>query len=262
MVGQITGLDAPAALTTDASRNLYIGEETGNVLVYAPPYTASPKLVLDDSNDDPYAISVSRQGIVAVANVCSLTPSGQCNINSGSVIFYAKNTTKACATVADPATLGYYNGDAFADNGRLYVTGYLPGSEGYYAVGEIKGGCQAKRITLLAKSGMVAYGTIKINKANQIAIVYYGTSPETLYTYDPPKHGSLGNPVSSTPLVGTTAASFTFLASGSDVYTADYSNSGIGSSSEYDYPVGGMAEKTIAVGGLPVDVAVTPPLVP
>jgi len=71
MVGQITGL-SPEGLATDAARNLYIAN-TGymNILIYAPPYL-TVTLTLGDGNNIPRAVAVSRKGLVAVANVCTL----------------------------------------------------------------------------------------------------------------------------------------------------------------------------------------------
>ena len=50
---------------------------------------------------------------------------------------------------------------------------------------------------------------------------------------------------------------FAFLASGAKLYLADFCD---GVASEYDYPAGGAAEKTITVeANEPASVAVTPP---
>ena len=193
MVGQITGLHTPFSLAADASKNLYIGEaptapsEKADVLVYAPPYTGAPKLTLDDANYEPSDISVSPKGVVAVANSCAQNASG-CIPNSGNVTFYPKNSNTACAVIAAPATFGSVDYNAFADNGTLYVTGGAgTPSSLVFEVGEIKGGCKAKKITVLAQSTSILYSPIRINKANQIAIIEYGCCPPgVLYTYDPP----------------------------------------------------------------------------
>jgi hypothetical protein len=60
---------------------------------------------------------------------------------------------------------------------------------------------------------------------------------------------------------GSFPVSFAFLASGADFYTAQAPGSN-GFANEYDFPAGGTPENTITVGGGPVGVAVTPPLVP
>jgi DNA-binding beta-propeller fold protein YncE len=65
--------------------------------------------------------------------------------------------------------------------------------------------------------------------------------------------------VALTPLTGaTTPLGYALLASGRDLYVAD--SGGSGSAEEYKYTGIGSATNTIAVGGQPIGVAVTPPI--
>ncbi len=76
-----------------------------------------------------------------------------------------------------------------------------------------------------------------------------------------PKRGSLGSPVAYVHLVTPAlVVDFAFSASNDHVYTAEQGDGGLGNT--YDFPSGGMPVKTITLGGSPVSVAVTPPLVP
>jgi hypothetical protein len=109
MVGQITGL-SPEGLATDAARNLYIAN-TGymNILIYAPPYL-TVKLTLGDGDNIPRAVAVSRKGLVAVANLCTLSNRSG---NTGSVSFFAKGSTTACTTVADATNFAHMQNATF-----------------------------------------------------------------------------------------------------------------------------------------------------
>jgi hypothetical protein len=254
MVGQITGLLAPNGITTDAAANLYVPNDGGsNVLVYAPPYSGPPALTLRDPAFHPTDAAVSRQGVVAVANVC---PTSNCAAGPGNVRFYARKANRPCATVTDATNFASVDFDAFDDAGNLYINGFSAASK--VTVGEVSGGCRAKKITLLTTKNTLVYpGGIQIDKLRRIAIQ---NGSAEIDTYRAPVRGALGKPVLRIPLANSFAVDFAFLASGGDLYTAEQSNPGV--SSEYDYPAGGAAERTISVGGRPLGVAVTPPLLP
>jgi hypothetical protein len=259
MVGQIAGLNGAFGLATDEARNVYIvsNGNSGEVLVYAPPYTNAPKLTLDDSDTFPFGVAVSHRGVVGVANTCS-APS--CPTGSANVSFFAKNSTTACATVADPTNFAIVFYDAFDHNGNLYIAGFDPSFNP--VVGEVAGGCNATTITRLATTNTLGFPSgIQVDKADRIAILNGVGSTNVIDTYDAPRNGSLGNPVSTTPLTTTSVPiAFAFLALGCDVYTAEQGNGGV--ANEYPFPVGGTPEKTITVGGSPQGVAVAPALVP
>jgi hypothetical protein len=259
MVGQITGLNGAYGLATDTGGHLYVATNDPDVRVYAPPYTQAPTL-LNVPGYDPNDIAISTLGVIGTANFCN-APS--CANGTGSVTFFAKNSPTPCATFADPTNFAEVFYDAFDDKGNLYITGLNAANS--VVVGKVKGGCAAKKITLLTTTndlGKGYAGGIQVDKADRIAILAIDeTDNSVIDTYNPPKKGSLGSPVSTTPLTSPdVAVTFAFLASGHDFYTAEEGSSG--RSSEYDYPVGGAAENTIAVGLSPSGVAVTPPLVP
>jgi hypothetical protein len=268
-VGQIA---TPATLYTqnlgtDASGNLYVPisfpppTEASDVLVYAPPYSKAPRELPDPGG---YAadVAISPQGVVAVANACNAS----CAAGSGSVTFYAKNATRPCATVSDAP----YNvdSDAFDGSGNLYVRAdeFPPSRQA--TIGEITGGCNATTVTELTTANSIETpetNGIKVDKAGRIAVLTTaGPYYDNIDTYDPPISGSLGSPVSVTPV--TTPAyphHFAFLASGKYFYTAETQFGGL--ANEYRYSVGpasGKAINSITVGGGPYGVAVTPPLIP
>ena len=255
MVGQVTGLSFPQGIATDTRRDLYIANSnTSNVLIYAPPYTGSPKLILDDAGYYPQDVAISKKGLVAVVNITCTTSS--CSLNSGSIVFYPANSTKPCLTLAAPNLLLPESG-AFDEKGNLYVA-----SLSQYPIAEVKGGCNSKKITTLTTANnLKAVYSIQIDKADQIVVLDSGA--DTVYAYNPPHKGALGSPVSTTPL--TTSGSFpyalAFLASGTDFYATQLPGSN-GFANEYDFPAGGTPEKSITVGGGPIGIAVTPPLIP
>jgi hypothetical protein len=266
MVGQITGLNAPVLLATDAARNLYVADYYGSTVpVYAANYTKTPKLILDDTGNFPFGVAVSTQGLVGVVNQCT-APS--CPSNSSSVSFFSKNATTPCATIAVPASYAF--GGAFDDKGNFYFDGANSASTAS-VIGQIIGGCKAKGSRVLTTTNTIAFATsMQIDKADRLAILDKGagtTCTCAIYTYNLPKRGSLGEPVSTTPLTGgqqpvSVELAFAFRASGRDLF-ADF----IGKYSaifEYAYPAGGDPEKTLMLPAQanPGGVAVTPPLLP
>jgi hypothetical protein len=75
---------------------------------------------------------------------------------------------------------------------------------------------------------------VQVDKAGRIAFLALDSA--IIYTYNAPKHGSLGAPVSTTTLgTGGGGFSFAFLASGRDLY-ANIDNSNSSGAYEYAYP--------------------------
>jgi hypothetical protein len=275
-VGQITGLaGAGTFLATDTSGSLYSGNygfSSSSVTVYAPPYTDGPKLTITGRVNGP--IAVSRQGTVAVEG-CTIPSGSKCDEG---VLFYAAGSTTPCASVRFD-TSAFPNvgiGAAFDHQGNLYAASAGTGSEAPLTVDRIDGGCDAKKGRVFTTANSVVYaGGLEVAKAGRIAIlVAIGTDPYTavIYAYDPPKKGSLGNPVSSTSLPGSVTGPnddisglFAFQASGRRLWAGyDYVGSSYAAAvNEFSYP-GGTPQKNIlgpaesGIGG----VAVTPALVP
>ncbi len=276
MVGQITGpAGAGTYLATDAAANLYSGNygfSSTSVTVYAPPYTDPPKLTITGRFNGP--IAVSRQGTVAVVG-CTIPSGSQCDEG---VLFYPAGSTTLCARVRFDAS-AFPNvgiGAAFDHEGNLYAASAGAASEAPLTVDRIDGGCKAKKGRVFTTANSVVFaGGLEVAKASRIAIlVALGTFPYTavIDTYDPPKKGSLGTPVSTTSLPGTVNGSgenvsglFAFHASGRRLWAGyNYVGSSYAAAVyEFSYP-GGTPQKTImgppesSIGG----VAVTPVLVP
>lgn len=253
-VGWITGLSVPTDLATDAARNLYVSlgggfSGTTELVVYAPPYTKKPTLTLA-LGEYPFGVAVSPQGVVAVTGCTSSSCGGL------GVTFYALGSSVPCATVVTYPQMnpGYA---AFDDKGNLYIDGNDASNN--QVVGEIAGGCDATSMILLTTGNTIGLAAgVQVNQKGRIAILD-ASSSAAIYTYLPPQNGSLGNPVSTTPLTSSPSAlAFTFLASGRSIWVADAN----GRASNYDYPNGGGSEQTIIGSGYPSGIAVTPPLVP
>jgi hypothetical protein len=270
MVGQIT---VPSSLdvATDAEGNLYsanVSFSSTSVTVYAPPYTKGPKLTLNGRTSFP--IAVSRRGTVAIFG-CTIPSGTQCG--SG-FLFYAAGSTTPCATVlVDASTFPGVFGAAFDGKVNLYFDSPGSGTEAPLPVGRISGGCNANKVETFTTANTTAYaGGIKVDRAGRIAILTAAaTSPYmvAIDTYDPPKKGSLGSPVSTTPLPGTlvsNSGSFAYQASGRGFWTGEeqLGASYASGASEFAYPAGGSPKKTVT--GAPKSqaygVAVTPALVP
>jgi hypothetical protein len=254
-VGQITGLTEPQGITTDKKGDLYVANtNSSNVLVYAPPYTGKPELTITDAREFPADVAVSSTGVVAVTNICN-APS--CLVSTGNVAIYAKGATKSCATVSDPVfNFAQVMFAAYDKSGGLYIDGLNSGYQTSF--GLVTGGCAATGITDLSAVYTVGFpGGIQIDMAGRIA--FADPVRQQIATFDPPVNDAFGAPVTTTPLTGASSPlGFALLASGTDLYVADAGGSGL--AEEYQYTAGGSAINTIAAGGQPIGVAVTPPL--
>ncbi len=163
-------------------------------------------------------------------------------------------------------------GAAFDRKGNLYVNNGGSATDAPLTVGKIRGGCKAKKTETFTTANAIAYaGDLKVDKAGRIAIfVALGTYPYTIAidTYDPPKNGTLGNPVSTTSLpvtLNTTSGTFALQASGRGLWTGYYgAPSYVGGAYKVAYPAGGTPQKTIlgpsdaATDGVAVTPALTP----
>ncbi len=250
--GQITaGLNRPTGLATDVAGNLYVANDSSseNVQVYAAPYAKGPTLTLNNAGYIPQRVAVSSAGVVAVSDYCA---NSSCS-SEYSVVFFAKNSTTPCTAVPIP-TPDIGDALAFDHQGNIFIGGQAASFKGF--LGEIKGGCKAKRMKPLTTTNTIGeIYAIQIDKANDIAIL--DPSGKYIYTYSHPRKGSLGSPISTTNLDGSEPTfAFTFLASGASIWTVSE-----GVSYEYDYPAGGMPKASINESKA-VDVAVTPVLVP
>jgi DNA-binding beta-propeller fold protein YncE len=255
MAGQITGLTQPQGITTDKKGDLYVANtNSSNVLVYAPPYTGAPKMTISDAHEFPADVAVSSAGVVAVTNICNAP---KCQLDTGNVVLYAKGSSKSCATVSDSAfNFTRVMFAEFDSSGVLYIDGMNGGYQTSF--GLVTGGCGATGITNLGYVYTVSFpGGMQIDKAGDIA--FCDQVNQVVDTFAPPVGSAFGSPVSTTPLTGSISPlGIALLASGTNLYAADPGGSGL--AEEYKYTAGGAAENTIAVGGQPIGIAVTPPL--
>lgn len=241
--------DQPESLTTDATGALYVAlTDRSAVALFARP--ANGKYVLlSDSGNYPVAAAVAPKSLlVAVANI--LSTSG----GPGSVSFYERGKTKACANVSDATNFARVYFEAFDANGNLFVDG--ASAAGRTTVGEIAGGCGAKKIQPLVLKGVTLQfpGGVAVNVKNQIVVG--DQQAGVLYTFAQPKGGSLGKPLATTPLRSGGTVGFALTKNGTDLWAA----SGYPGISEYAYPAGGTPVKSLAVGygGIAVTPAETP----
>jgi hypothetical protein len=267
-------VNGPEGLAVDVSQNLYVTDVAdSDVLVYPPPYTTVSK-TLSDAGYRPVGVAVDGQGNVAVTSVESNS------YGPGSVALYAKGATSPTKTiVAD----GNFAGDfycAFDAKGNLYLDS--KNGSGPFEAGEVVGGVNGKTVTPLTTENLLQYpGGMQVSKGGKIAILNQGngsTAP-VIYTYNPPKKGSLGSPVMTTTLsAGNDAIAFAFQGKGDRyVLTADTFFSvpnqrgmrsnhedPIGQTQLFDYPTGGSAQKLLRLNldATLVGVAVSPAVIP
>jgi hypothetical protein len=246
-LGQITGFGQPAGLATDANGNLYVADFVNSqVLVYAPPYTKTPK-TLSDPGFNPLGVAVIAIGgttYVGVANYSSV------NSGQGSFIVYKNGKARKpilSSLIFNAFFLGFdANRNIFADGVDMnhnFVAGKIGNA--------ISGGKTFKALT--TGNSIPFPGGVQVTTKGKIAID--DQFADSIFTYNPPRNGSLGNPIRTTPLNDSVqAVSFAFNSTDQAVWTTDRT----GAALKYAYPAGGSALTTILVSGAPIGIAVFP----
>jgi hypothetical protein len=235
---QITGFSYPEGLAGDESGNIYVNN-TGVSAIKI--YTAGLKTLvatLSDPSYYPSGISVSKNGIVGVANIAG-TSGGP-----GSVVFYAKGATTPCTTVTNATWHGEYFA-AFDGKGNLYVDGL--DANGNTLIGVVTGGCKATKITTLGGAKIAYPGGLQISSKGDILIDDQQATPSTVYTYAPPLKNVFAKPVATTPLTGTSdAVAISLDSTSKNLYEA---NATAADAQVFSYPAGGKALKTFTPAG-------------
>lgn len=250
VVATLTGFSEPQGLASTKAGSFYIAN-TGDSNI--PLYSSAFKLTatLKDPNQYPAGVSYDETtGVVGVTNIISTSD------GPGTVSFYAKGKTTPCKTVGN-SDWGRVYFAAFNAKGVLFVDG--EDTSGNVLVGEVTGGCNAKTITTLKTSNAIEFpGGVQVTKSGDIAID--DQEGYAVYTYKPPVKGSLGTPVSTTPLSGASdPVTYAFTSTEKDLWTAD---AGLEAAEEYAYTAGGSPVKADTGLSEPIGVAVTPVEVP
>jgi len=252
-LAQLTGFSEPQGLATDVKNNLYVADTNNSqILVYAPPYTKKPKK-LADPGYYPAGVSVLTLGgatYVAVSNICSAP---DCT-RGGFKIF--KNGVGQKAFKSSAIYRVYFL--AFDATGNVYADGQ--DSDGNLVVGELANATRGGKTFKALKTGNAIDfpGGVQVTTTGKIAIG--DQDGAAIYTYNTPKHGSLGNPIKTTGLTGSgDAVTFAFTSTNKDLWIADAFNEAL---LEFKYPKGGSALHSISVGGETIGVALVPAQVP
>lgn len=248
-LAQLTGFSQPQGLATDAKGNLYVVDTNNSqVLVYAPPYKKAPKKLMDPGYYPAgvAVLTVGKTTYVGVTNICSAP-----NCTQGGFIVYKNGKSKGAFQSSSMYRAYFCDFDA---KGNLYVDG--TNSSGSVTVGEIPNAIKGKTtFNVLTTGNSITFpGGVQVSSKGKIAID--DQSGFAIYTYNPPKHGSLGNPIATTSLSGVSdPVEFAFTKDNKDLWTGDYPNS---LADEFAYPAGGSAvtswSATYALG-----IAVVPP---
>jgi hypothetical protein len=253
-LAQLTGFSQPQGLATDAKGNLYVADTNNSqILVFKPPYNKAPKK-LADPGYFPAGVNVVTIGTttyVGVTNICSAP-----NCTQGGFIVYKNGKSKGAFQSSSIYRVYFCGFDA---KGNLYADG--TDSNGVVTVGEVaKATRGGTTFATLTTGNTISFpGGVEVTTKGKIAID--DQLAASVFTYNPPKNGSLGNPIKTTSLTGSgDAVTFAFTSNNKDLWTADAANA---DSAEFAYPAGGSALKTIPVsGGLPIGAAVVPAELP
>jgi sugar lactone lactonase YvrE len=264
-------VDGPEGVAVDARHNLYVVNAAGpNVLVYDPPYNGVAK-TLSDAGNVPVGVAVDRNGNVAVTSV------GSPSIGPGGIVFYSKGATSPTNTIAANGT---FAGDfycAFDANGNLYLDS--ENGSGPFEAGEVVGGITGTSVTPLTTANLVRFpGGMQVTKSGRIAILDQGSAsgPATIYAYNPPSGGSLGNPVATTTLSasnnavafafegrndGSVLTADTYLAAPKSKFVKPDQEDQIGQTQLFKYPAGGNATESVRLpyNAILAGVAANPP---
>jgi hypothetical protein len=234
-------------LASDVKGNLYVADEgNSRIQIYSPGFKGKPT-TLSDPGQYPNSVAAFEGG-KSVAAVNQYTTS----YGPGSITIYTNGV--AGAPITNPK-ISQALFAAFDARGNLYVD-FSPKSGACPCIGRIanatKGGA---KLTLLTTSNSVSPAGIQITNTGKIAILDYGN---TVYTYNPPSHGSLGSPVATTVLEGVgTSGAFAFTRDMKDLYTVNYNDDG--TVYEYAYPAGGASVSSFgSSGSYPFGVAIFP----
>jgi|SRR5271169_2162432 len=250
LIGQLNGFFEPQGLASDRAGNLYVADTANSrIQIYAKGFT-SPPTTLSDPGQYPAGVDVrGNGGLIAVTNIIDT------NGGPGSVTLYRNGVAKATILNSSFARVYFC---AFDATGNLYVDG--EDASGNVLVGEIANASTGGRtFSTLTYSAPISFpGGIQVTNSGQIAIL--DQLGPIIYTFNPPVGGSLGSPVATTTLDGSSdPVTFAFKVAALQLYTAD---AGLAESLEFAYPGGGSSEATISVGGQPIGVAVVPTQMP
>jgi hypothetical protein len=245
-IGQLTGFSQPQGLAADKKGNLYVADTNNSqILVFAPPYTKAPKKLADPGYFPAgvAVVTIANVTYVGVSNICSAPNCGQ-----GGFIIY-KNGKAQKPILSSLISRVYFCG--FDAKGNLYADGQ--DSNFATVIGELPKG--SKTFKVLTTGNAISFpGGVQVTTKGKIAIDDQNAA--SIYTYNPPKGGSLGSPIATTALSGSgDTVTYAFTSTDKDLWTADAANA---ASYEFAYPAGGSAVKTITVGGQPIGVAVVP----
>lgn len=251
MLGQLTGFIEPQGMASDRQGNLYVADTVNNrIQVYAAGFT-NPPTTWSDPGQYPAGVDVRNNGgFGAVTNIIDI------NGGPGSITLYRNGV--AVATVTNP-NFGRVYFCAFDHDGNLYLDG--TDVNGFVFVAVIAAANRGGRtVQFLTTTNSISFpGGVQVNNNGTISID--DQINLAIYTYNPPSGGSLGSPVSTTSLGGSSdPVTFAFKVHNHNLYTAD---AGDAAANEYPYPAGGSPENVISIpGSAPIGVAVIPTQMP
>jgi hypothetical protein len=246
LAAKITGFESPYGLAASRT-NLYVSDTVaGKIDVFKSDYKTKVG-TLQDPGEYPVGIDVfPGTGLVAVAN--DGTPSN----GRGSVSFYGRGQTKACAKVSSKGwgTVLFGSFNIFGD---FFVDGYDP--NGYPLVGIVRGGCSATTIdTLNVPNTIASVGSIHISPYGPLEVE--DPAAAQIYTYALVRNCDDPILAATTPLLDAEGpAAFAFAPGATTLFVAD---DGLGAILRYKYPAGGAPLQTISGFMAPIEVLVTP----
>ncbi|HEY1429641.1 MAG TPA: hypothetical protein VGF18_08710 [Candidatus Tumulicola sp.] len=236
-------------VATDRADNLFVTSQGFWGIVSKYPKNSQTATATYYVPDNASGLAVSRKGDLAVLD------SGGAE---AAVYIFPPNSTQACTAVVGTNFGRSLSAVTYDRAGHIFVIGQDFSNTTH--VGEITGGCNAKKIKDLNLQVKFAVYGLQVDSSGNLDVLDLSTTPPQIDVFA----GSSSAPGSTVVLKDATPQNLGAIAfaSAGDIYLSDF---GSGTVREYRYPQGSTSISTfVPFGGLynPLGIAAFPPVTP